>query len=100
LLKRTFLVLLRLDPPHLRMDLDLLRLDLLRLDLLRLDLLRLDLLRLDLDPLRLRLPPSCIDMALDDTGEGVGFAATPEIFFFKLSKESVIFPQISLIYIY
>jgi hypothetical protein len=77
---------LDLDPPHLRLDL-----------LLRLDPLRLELLRLD--PLRLRLPPSCIDMALDDTGEGVGFATTPEIFFFKLSKESVIFPQISLIYI-
>jgi hypothetical protein len=50
-----------------------------------------------LDPRR--LPPPCIDEALDNKGEGVGFAATPLIFSFNLPNDPVIFSHISLIYI-
>jgi hypothetical protein len=103
LLKRTFLTLLRdLRLDLLRLDLlrlDPPRLDPLRLDPLRLDLLRLDLLRLDL----LRLAPPRIAIALeDDKGEGVGFSATPVIFFFRLPKDSVIVSNtpIYILYVY
>jgi hypothetical protein len=53
-----------------------------------LDPLRLDPLRIRI---RLRLAPPRIAIALeDDKGEGVGFSATPVIFFFRLPKDSVI----------
>jgi hypothetical protein len=61
--------------------------------------LRLDPLRLDL--LRLRLLPPRIAIALeDDKGEGVGFSATPVIFFFRLPNDSVIVSNIPIYILY